>query len=203
MRQLWFKFGQFWAKIHREMICQSWLLLSSFFNFPIVMVSWSFHSRKKRHMWEWLLTFRPRYVLKVFLHCSSSLAKELHLMSECENKCFLLLPTLWSVKMWKMSSYMLPCPLIFLSCRINRRQWHCLYFKKLAAVALALSFSFEIPHFATISPLRHLLLLFEEMKKESGQKRWKNCGGVKEWLAASWGKWWERERDKCRVDPEK
>ena len=34
--QLCAKFGKFWAKIHREMIGQSWLLLTQFFNFPIV-----------------------------------------------------------------------------------------------------------------------------------------------------------------------
>ena len=36
LRQLCAKFGKFWAKIHREMIGQSWLLLTPFFNFPIV-----------------------------------------------------------------------------------------------------------------------------------------------------------------------
>jgi len=36
LRQLCAKFGKFWAKIHREMNCQSWLLLTTFFNFPIV-----------------------------------------------------------------------------------------------------------------------------------------------------------------------
>ena len=36
LRQLCAKFGKFWAEIHREMICQSWLLWSPFFYFPIV-----------------------------------------------------------------------------------------------------------------------------------------------------------------------
>ena len=36
LRQLCAKFGKIWAKIHREMICQSCLLLPPFFNFPIV-----------------------------------------------------------------------------------------------------------------------------------------------------------------------
>ena len=36
MRQLCAKFCKFWAKIHREMICQSWLLLTPFFNLTIV-----------------------------------------------------------------------------------------------------------------------------------------------------------------------
>ena len=34
--QLCAKFGNFWVNIHGEIICQSWQLLTLFFNFPIV-----------------------------------------------------------------------------------------------------------------------------------------------------------------------
>ena len=36
LRELCEKFRNFWIKIDREIICQSWLLLTPFFNFPIV-----------------------------------------------------------------------------------------------------------------------------------------------------------------------
>ena len=36
LRELCAKFWKFWIKIDREIICQSWLLLTPFFNFPIV-----------------------------------------------------------------------------------------------------------------------------------------------------------------------
>ena len=36
LMELCAKFWNFWIDIHREIICQSWLLLTTFFNFPIV-----------------------------------------------------------------------------------------------------------------------------------------------------------------------
>ena len=54
LRQLCAKFGKIWAKIHREMICQSWLLLTPFFNFPIVQ-------------WLHFFSFSPLCVLKCAL----------------------------------------------------------------------------------------------------------------------------------------
>ena len=36
LKELCAKFWNFWIDIHKEIICQSWLLLTTFFNFPIV-----------------------------------------------------------------------------------------------------------------------------------------------------------------------
>ena len=36
LMELCAKFWNFWIDIHREIICQSWVLLTTFFNFPIV-----------------------------------------------------------------------------------------------------------------------------------------------------------------------
>ena len=143
-------------------------------------------------MWEVSAMFQ-RFSLHGNPPCQE-VASNVRMWKLCWSSFFL--QALWSVKLWKITTCLLP-PLIFLSRGINCG--HCLLQKKcqelhllclLPLKAYTWRFNHDFP-FDT-------LLFGRKEKRGRERKRGKTCGGVKEWSAASWGKWGEHERDKCR-----
>ena len=63
LRELCAKFWNFWINIHKEIICQSWLLLTQIFNFPIVhWYIWYIAASVQHLLWLWYIWYHTGLV---------------------------------------------------------------------------------------------------------------------------------------------